>query len=75
MLMSAAIGRIGLVIHVTGPFVLVGRMSVIGVLTMMRLAGFTVLLMIGQLADFVTFAGPEKHQGGGGRDGGRLAEK
>ena len=44
-------------------------------LAVMTFAGLTVLLMVGQLADLMTFAGPEEDQGSGRRDGDRVAEK
>jgi hypothetical protein len=57
--------------------------SVVVVLTLVRVirafgvmsfAGLAVLLVVGQFADFVAFAGPEEDQRGGRREDGRFAE-
>lgn len=81
-----AIRRVRLVVGVSGfvaGFLMRVAVLVVIVLTFVRVVGafavvpFTglaMLLMVGQFADFMTFAGPEEHDGRGRRDGDRLAE-
>ncbi len=83
----AAVGRVrlvvcvagfvaGLVVRVTVLVVIVfASMSVISALAVMAVTRFAVLLVIGQFADFVTFAGPEEREGGRRCNGDRIAEK
>ena len=77
-LRPAAVGRVRFVIRVAR---FVTMLVIVLVITSVRMGGpfavvvLAVVLMIGQLADFVTFAGPEEHEGDGRRDGGRIAEE
>ena len=74
VLRGAAIRRVGLIVGVPGfvawlvvrvtmrVIVVLALVRVIGALAMLRFPRLAVLLMIGQFADFVTFAGPEEHE-------------
>ena len=72
VLMRAAVSWVGVVVRVSSlAFVAV---AVIGA-AVLRFTSLAGCVMIGQLADFVTFAGPEEHEGSGRRDRDRVAEK
>ena len=74
--MSAAVCRIRLVISMTGGAVAVAVVfpMLVGCVAVLVVV-LAVLRMVGQLAGFVTFAGPEEDQNGGRRDDGRFAEE
>ena len=76
VLMSAAIGGIRVVVGVTGGAVIVAIIFAMLVeCVAVFVAVLAVLRMIGQLAGFMAFAGPEEDESDGRRDDGRVAEE
>ena len=75
VLMSAAVGRIRVVIGVTGGAVTVPVIFAVLVGVAMQVVVLAVLRMIGQLAGFMTFAGPEEDESDGRRENGRVTEE
>ena len=79
VLMRAAVGRVRIVIAMAGVtvavvvFPLLIGVAVIGARRVSS-ARLAVSAVIRQLAGLVTFAGPEKREGSGSRDGSRFAE-
>ena len=71
VLMRAAVGRVRIVIAMAGVTVAVVVFPLLMGVSSARLA---VSAVIRQLAGLVTFAGPEKREGSGSRDGSRFAE-
>ena len=75
--MGSAVGRVRLVVMMPGfavVAVLVIGMTMGAVFAVMSFARLGMAGVIGQLADFVSFAGPEKDESGGSREGSRVAK-
>ena len=78
VLMRAAVGRIRVVIGMTSGAVIMAVPVIFAVLiggVAVLVIVFSVLRMVGQLAGFMTFAGPEEDQSNGRRNDGRVTEE